>query len=139
MGHRYASTYTVVMSEDARAGQGEELHALPRHLSALIGSLRGPADLARNHDKYLTYPDREEAGGAASASRERGQPMSGYVKWDRAVYIERMGGPEAAEQRGKAAESQSPAPRTAKETGLTFWSFEGVEPLRQAPGPGYGR
>lgn len=41
--------------------------ALPRHLSALIGSLRGPADLGRNHDKYLTYIDREEADGAASA------------------------------------------------------------------------
>lgn len=27
----------------------------------------GPADLGRNHDKYLTYADREEAGGAASA------------------------------------------------------------------------
>ena len=45
----------------------EKLPALPRHLSALIGSLRGPADLGRNHDKYLTYADREEAGGAASA------------------------------------------------------------------------
>ena len=45
----------------------EKPPALPRHLSALIGSLRGPADLGRNHDKYLTYADREEAGGAASA------------------------------------------------------------------------
>jgi hypothetical protein len=59
------------MSEDMRPGEesaaGEELPALPRHLSALIGSLRGPADLGLNHDKYLTYADREEAGGAASA------------------------------------------------------------------------
>ena len=51
------------MSEDTRPGedeaQREELPALPRHLSALIGSLRGPADLGRNHDKYLTYTDRE--------------------------------------------------------------------------------
>jgi hypothetical protein len=63
--------YTAGMSEDKRPGedepQHEELPALPRHLSALIGSLRGPADLGRNHDKYLTYADREEAGGAASA------------------------------------------------------------------------
>ncbi len=66
-----ASVYTAVMSEDARPGedeaQREEPPALPRHLSALIGSLRGPADLGRNHDKYLTYADSEDAGGAASA------------------------------------------------------------------------
>jgi hypothetical protein len=59
------------MTEDTRPGddtaEPEKLPALPRHLSALIGSLRGPADLGRNHDKYLTYADREEAGGAASA------------------------------------------------------------------------
>jgi hypothetical protein len=59
------------MSEDRRRDedetQHEELPVLPRHLSALIGSLRGPADLGRNHDKYLTYDDRENAGGAASA------------------------------------------------------------------------
>ncbi len=63
--------YTAGMNEDTRPGeeeaQHEELPALPTHLSALIGSLRGPADLGRNHDKYLTYTDREEAGGAASA------------------------------------------------------------------------
>jgi hypothetical protein len=59
------------MSEDMRPGdeeaRHEEIPALPRHLSALIGSLRGPADLGSNHDKYLSYADREEAGGAASA------------------------------------------------------------------------
>ena len=59
------------MSEDTRPGeeeaQHEELPALPRHLSALIGSLRGPVDLGRNHDKYLTYTEREEVGEAASA------------------------------------------------------------------------
>ena len=59
------------MSEDKSRGEDEaeheELPALPRHLSALIGSLRGPADLGRNHDKYLTYDDREDSGGAASA------------------------------------------------------------------------
>lgn len=63
--------YTAGMTEDLRRGdetaEPEKLPALPRHLSALIGSLRGPADLGRNHDKYLTYPDRQEAGGAASA------------------------------------------------------------------------
>jgi hypothetical protein len=63
--------YTAGMSEDTRPGKDEAQHeerpALPKHLSALVGSLRGPADLGRNHDKYLTCADREEAGGAASA------------------------------------------------------------------------
>ncbi|GAA3385698.1 hypothetical protein GCM10020369_20230 [Cryptosporangium minutisporangium] len=40
---------------------------LPRHLARLVGSLRGPADLAQNHDKYLAYPQEQQAGGAASA------------------------------------------------------------------------
>lgn len=66
-----AGTYTAVMSEDACAGQDEaqhgEFHALPRHLSALIGSLRGPADLGSNYDKYLTCADLDDSGGAASA------------------------------------------------------------------------
>lgn len=64
---RLPAFYTAGMSEDTRLGedepQHEELPALPRHLSALIGSLRGPADLGRNHDKYLTYADREEPAG----------------------------------------------------------------------------
>jgi hypothetical protein len=59
------------MSQDTRPGEDEARHeerpALPKHLPALAGSLRGPADLGRNHDKYLTCADREEAGGAASA------------------------------------------------------------------------
>jgi hypothetical protein len=68
---RRCGLYTAGMTEDTRPGDEtaapEKPPALPRHLSALIGSLRGPADLGRNHDKYLTYADREEAGGAASA------------------------------------------------------------------------
>jgi hypothetical protein len=52
---------------DDQAAEDAAVPALPEHLSALVGSLRGPADLGRNHDKYLTYTDREEAGGAASA------------------------------------------------------------------------
>ncbi len=68
---RLPAFYTAGTSEDTRPGedaaQHEERPALPRHLSALVGSLRGPADLGRNHDKYLTYADHEEAGGAASA------------------------------------------------------------------------
>jgi len=59
------------MTEDMLPGdetaEPDKLPALPKHLSVLIGSLRGPADLGRNHDKYLTYADREEAGGAAPA------------------------------------------------------------------------
>ena len=59
------------MSEDTRPSEDEAQHeerpALPKHLSALVGSLRGPADLGRNHDKYLTYAYREETGGAKTA------------------------------------------------------------------------
>jgi hypothetical protein len=55
------------MSDDKRADEDEAKHeefpALPRHLSALIGSLRGPPDLGRNHDKHLAYNGREDAGG----------------------------------------------------------------------------
>jgi len=52
---------------DDAAGGREGASQLPRHLSALIGSLHGPPDLGRNHDKYLAYPDRDESGGAESA------------------------------------------------------------------------
>jgi hypothetical protein len=59
------------MADDERiedAGQErDEAAGLPRHLAALVGALSGPADLGRNHDKYLSYPDRDEASGAASA------------------------------------------------------------------------
>jgi len=48
------------------AGRDDGL-ALPEHLSTLVGALHGPADLGRNHDKYLTYPDRDDAARAASA------------------------------------------------------------------------
>ena len=59
------------MADDAQASKqaagGDDAPALPEHLSLLVGSLQGPADLGRNHDKYLTYPDRDDADGAASA------------------------------------------------------------------------
>ncbi len=59
------------MSDDERsAGQAlgdEQAPPLPEHLSALVGALHGPPDLGRNHDKYLTYADRDDADGAASA------------------------------------------------------------------------
>lgn len=45
----------------------EDVPPLPKHLSELIGALQGPADLGRNHDTCLTYPDREESGGVTSA------------------------------------------------------------------------
>lgn len=45
----------------------DKISGLPRHLAALVGALNGPPDLGRNHDKYLTYPDRDDASGAASA------------------------------------------------------------------------
>jgi hypothetical protein len=52
---------------DESGDEHEDLSSLPRHLSALIGALSGPSDLATNHDKYLVYPDRGESDGAASA------------------------------------------------------------------------
>jgi hypothetical protein len=59
------------MADDARADDagrdGDEIPELPRHLAALVGALKEPSDLGRNHDKYLAFPDRDEASGAASA------------------------------------------------------------------------
>jgi hypothetical protein len=55
-----------VQGEDAIGGE-DEVRELPRHLTVLVGALTGPPDLGRNHDKYLAYPDRDEASGAASA------------------------------------------------------------------------
>ena len=58
------------MADDVHAtdaSRNEEQHGLPRHLAALVGALKGPADLGRNHDKYLAYPDRDADSGAASA------------------------------------------------------------------------
>jgi len=64
VGRVYAPTMKPMM-----ASQKNQLLAtgLPRHLAALVGALNGPSDLGRNHDKYLSYPDREEGSGAASA------------------------------------------------------------------------
>jgi hypothetical protein len=46
---------TVPVSDDERAaGQAprdDQIPPLPEHLSVLVGSLHGPADLGRNHDK----------------------------------------------------------------------------------------
>jgi hypothetical protein len=65
------AVYTAAMTESVQprdeADERGDVPGLPKHLSALVGSLRGKPDLGRNHDKYLTYADREEAGGAASA------------------------------------------------------------------------
>jgi hypothetical protein len=58
------------MADDVRAADAfpdEEQPGLPPHLAALVGALKGPADLGRNHDKYLAYPDRDADSGAASA------------------------------------------------------------------------
>ncbi len=66
-----AALYTAGMGDDTAAtnqaaGQ-DNSPALPEHLAALVGVLQGPVDLGRNHDKYLTYTDRDDADGAASA------------------------------------------------------------------------
>jgi hypothetical protein len=59
------------MTEHSAHHSGEDdenpMPPLPENLAALVGSIQGPADLGRHHDKYLAYPDREQAGGAASA------------------------------------------------------------------------
>jgi len=59
------------MTDDERGSDAgrdqDEFPELPRHLAVLVGALKGPSDLGRNHDKYLAYPDRDEASGAASA------------------------------------------------------------------------
>ena len=59
------------MANDGQVGDAgqerDEAAGLPRHLAALVGALSGPSDLGRNHDKYLSYPGREEGSGAASA------------------------------------------------------------------------
>lgn len=63
--------YTADMTDSAGSGNEpdarKDASGLPPHLAALVGALDGPPDLARRHDKYLAYPDREEHGGAASA------------------------------------------------------------------------
>jgi len=41
--------------------------------------------------------------------------MSGYVKWDRAAYIDRVGGPEEAERRRKALMARQSGYRLAEE------------------------
>jgi hypothetical protein len=48
---------------------GNAASVLPPHLAALIGALNGPPDLARQHDKYLAYPDREEHGECGDHAR----------------------------------------------------------------------
>lgn len=52
---------------DGQTDGGNDAPALPEHLASLVGSLHGPADLGRNHDKYLSYTDRDQSDGAASA------------------------------------------------------------------------
>ena len=41
--------------------------------------------------------------------------MSSYQKWDRAAYLERVGGPEAAEQRRKVLMARQSGQRLAEE------------------------
>jgi hypothetical protein len=67
--HQGRQPYAWSMSEDvSTVDEPGEVRRLPKHLAALVGSLRGPADLGANHDAYLTYPgDGTESGGAASA------------------------------------------------------------------------
>jgi hypothetical protein len=49
------------------AGDAPDEMGLPPHLAALVGALQGPPDLGVHHDRYLTYPHREETDGAATA------------------------------------------------------------------------
>lgn len=41
--------------------------------------------------------------------------MSGYVKWDRAAYVDRVGGPEEAERRRKAVMARQSGYQLAEE------------------------
>ena len=50
-----------------QSGVDSDILPLPEHLCTLVGSVHGPPDLGRNHDKYLTYAERDDADGAASA------------------------------------------------------------------------
>jgi hypothetical protein len=50
-----------------RSDRGDELRSWPMMDGLKTRARSGPSDLGRNHDKYLSYPDREEASGAASA------------------------------------------------------------------------
>ena len=50
-----------------RAGTGMRFLSFRGIWPRLSVRLKGPSDLGRNHDKYLAYPDRDEASGAASA------------------------------------------------------------------------
>ncbi|GAA3425394.1 hypothetical protein ACWDTT_03980 [Streptosporangium sandarakinum] len=59
-------TFDDDVRNGASAGQFDEPR-LPKHLAALVGALQGPPDLGANHDDYLTYPHREESGGAVIA------------------------------------------------------------------------
>jgi hypothetical protein len=58
IGAAEGSKYCVVCRVRRNRSKIDDAPALPRHLSALVGTLNGPPDLARNHDKYLAYPDR---------------------------------------------------------------------------------
>lgn len=46
------------MSEYSAHDSDEDGEAppLPKNLAALVGSIQRPADLGRDHDKYLIYP-----------------------------------------------------------------------------------
>lgn len=50
-----------------QAGGGDDVPALPEHLASLVGSLQGLADLGRNHDKYVSYTDRDQPDGVSPA------------------------------------------------------------------------
>jgi hypothetical protein len=51
------------MSAEVASGDRQaDTASLPKHLSVLVGSLQGPAGLARNHDKYLAYPRPRRVG-----------------------------------------------------------------------------
>jgi len=62
--------------------------------------------------------------------------MSGYTKWDRAGYIERVGGPEEAERRRKQLMARQTGYRLAEERkrqGLTQAQL--AEVIGATPGP----
>lgn len=69
---------------------------LPPHLSVLVGSLRGPEDLGRNHDAYLSDAGRGDSGGAAISLSPPRRPVQRGSNWPLPVGDE-SGDPRRAE------------------------------------------
>jgi DNA-binding XRE family transcriptional regulator len=78
-----------------------------------------PDQMVRTDDPSCRTALRDLPEGTGSGGR---QPVTGYTKWDRDAYIERVGGPDEAERRRKALMARQSGQRLAeerKQRGLT--------------------